>query len=344
MFNRLKNALWLIVGAVVAVWAVTSLVGLVRAGPMEPPAAPGPTNRMPIFQPDPGGFPIVINQPGSYYLTQDITGETGKNGIEISASDVTLDLNGFTLMGVTGSGSGVGVPYGSHRDNISIHEGTIRGWGSAGVDLHCEACAGAQLTNLRVVSNAGQGITVGTRSMVSDSMVADNGGAGLNAPGYATVTRVTARDNGGDGIDAGPGSVVTNSISSENAGVGIRVMEGSVLEGCTADSNFTDGFQVFGRGNLIGGNTAYQNGVYGDGAGVRVFGSGSYGNRIEGDNVVANDIGIDVDDTDNIIIKNSASGNTTDYDIVAGNAVGAIIDCTGGCNSINADPWANFRY
>jgi len=43
MVNRLKNALWLIVGAVVAVWAVTSLVGLVRAGPMDPPDPPGST-------------------------------------------------------------------------------------------------------------------------------------------------------------------------------------------------------------------------------------------------------------------------------------------------------------
>ena len=45
----------------------------------------------------------------------------------------------------------------------------------------------------------------------------------------------------------------------------------------------------------------------------------------------------------NIIIKNSASGNTTDYDIAAGNAVGAIIDMTAG-GTIAADPWANFRY
>jgi hypothetical protein len=43
MLNRLKNALWLIVAGVVAVWAVTSLVGLVRAGPMEPPYNPAST-------------------------------------------------------------------------------------------------------------------------------------------------------------------------------------------------------------------------------------------------------------------------------------------------------------
>jgi len=43
MANGLKNALWLIVGAVVAVWAVTSLVGLVQAGPMDPPGPPGGT-------------------------------------------------------------------------------------------------------------------------------------------------------------------------------------------------------------------------------------------------------------------------------------------------------------
>ena len=37
---------------------------------------------------------FIISQAGSYYLTGNITGESGKNGISIQAEDVTLDLNG----------------------------------------------------------------------------------------------------------------------------------------------------------------------------------------------------------------------------------------------------------
>jgi hypothetical protein len=33
---------------------------------------------------------FIISQPGSYYLSGNITGEAGKNGISIQADDVTL--------------------------------------------------------------------------------------------------------------------------------------------------------------------------------------------------------------------------------------------------------------
>src|ERR1700761_393464 len=36
-----------------------------------------------------------ITQPGSYYLTENLTGTSGKVGIEIAANDVSLDLMGF---------------------------------------------------------------------------------------------------------------------------------------------------------------------------------------------------------------------------------------------------------
>src|SRR5712692_225180 len=50
-------------------------------------------------------FPIV--SPGSYYLTTNLTGIAGTNGITIAASDVTLDLSGFALGGVIGSQAGI---------------------------------------------------------------------------------------------------------------------------------------------------------------------------------------------------------------------------------------------
>ena len=67
----------------------------------------------------------------------------------------------------------------------------------------------------------------------------------------------------------------------------------------------------------------------------------SAGNRIEGNNVIDSDRGIDVDVTGNIIIKNTARGNTTNY-IVAGNTVGPILGISDPIVSTN--PWANFSY
>jgi parallel beta-helix repeat protein len=340
MLNRLKNALWLIVGAVVAVWAVTSLVGLVRAGPMEPWAPPGSTMktldavepRTAIWQPEsPSGFPIIIGEPGSYYLTQNITGVSGENGIEITSDDVTLDLNGFALIGQPGTGSGVGA--GLH-DNISIDDGTIQSWGGSGVVL--TEMQHAELKNLRVLGNAGYGISVSTNVVVSDCIVANNGFGGLYVLGAATVTGCAAYQNGGAGIVVGLGSVVTDSVSTGNQGDGI-VAYHAVVEACVAKGNVSNGI-VAGEADIVTGNTAISNG----GAGIYVPSTGT-GVRVEANNVSYNARGIDVDYTGNIIVKNSASDNTTDYDIAAGNAYGQIVDMTAG-GAITADPWANFRY
>src|SRR5690242_16063675 len=42
---------------------------------------------------------FIISQPGSYYLTTNILGSSGKDGIEIATNNVSLDLNGFALLG-----------------------------------------------------------------------------------------------------------------------------------------------------------------------------------------------------------------------------------------------------
>ena len=40
----------------------------------------------------------VISSPGSYYLTDNLNGTSGKNGILINSNDVTIDLNGFVII------------------------------------------------------------------------------------------------------------------------------------------------------------------------------------------------------------------------------------------------------
>ena len=69
---------------------------------------------------DAPGFPVTISQPGSYRLTSNlIVPDAATNGIQITANDVTLDLNGFSIIGpntctpnpvrCTFSGGGIGV-------------------------------------------------------------------------------------------------------------------------------------------------------------------------------------------------------------------------------------------
>ena len=43
---------------------------------------------------------MTVAVPGSYYLTGNLIGSAGLNGITINGDDICIDLNGFSLIGV----------------------------------------------------------------------------------------------------------------------------------------------------------------------------------------------------------------------------------------------------
>src|SRR5437762_13979859 len=99
--------------ALAAAVAVTGLIA--SAGNLNPPAGPVTPTMKTLTEVEPriainatntpgdSDSLFKITQPGSYYLTGNITGVAGKHGIEIAASGVTLDLNGFDLLGAPSS-------------------------------------------------------------------------------------------------------------------------------------------------------------------------------------------------------------------------------------------------
>ena len=59
-------------------------------------------------------LPINITVPGSYYLTENVVGRASEeNGITVSVSHVTIDLNGFSLAGSGASGIFVAIAAGN---------------------------------------------------------------------------------------------------------------------------------------------------------------------------------------------------------------------------------------
>jgi hypothetical protein len=72
----------------------------------------------------------VISASGSYYLTQNLAGAPGKNGIEVLADDVDIDLCGFHAVGPMGSLFGIT----SERQNLTVYDGSLIGW-DTGVEL-----------------------------------------------------------------------------------------------------------------------------------------------------------------------------------------------------------------
>ncbi len=339
-----------------------------RAGDLDPPPGPiGPTMKTlteveprTAVQALPGSSSALylIERPGSYYLTDSVSGAEGKNGIEIAASGVTLDLRGFELAGVPDSLDGVHAHAGS---NISIRNGTIRDWGGDGIDAL--SASNSEAEGLRVANNGEIGLGIGSGSVVRDCTAAgnqaygiftgfgctvsacaasDNVGGGIVTAISAAVTgctirHCTARGNGGNGIDAGEGSTISDCTASFNGADGIYASVGCTVSGCTATLNGASGIEVGYRCRVVGNEASN----HFTGAGILVL-EGS-GNRIEGNHVVGNEAGILVTGANNLIVQNSASDNTNNYSIATGNHYGQIVSSPG-AGFTNSNPWANFAH
>jgi len=90
---------------------------------------------------DVAGFPVAINQPGSYKLTSNLVVPAGISGIVVQASDVTIDLNGFAIKGpgycsgwpgpvtcsAAGGASGISQGVDNHR-RLAIMNGSVGGF------------------------------------------------------------------------------------------------------------------------------------------------------------------------------------------------------------------------
>jgi len=75
-------------------------------------------------------------------------------------------------------------------------------------------------------------------------------------------------------------------------------------------------------------------------------------NRIEDNNCLSADRGIEVSATGNILLRNTCSGNTTNWEVIAGNrllvvnaaSAAAVSGNSGGASLGSTDPNANFTY
>jgi hypothetical protein len=194
-------------------------------------------------------LPFVISKPGNYHLTRNLTltkevPTEGDGAIRVTASDVTINLNGRTLANAVNGFAGI-YTEDNTVDHIRIRNGTIRGF-EYGVFLSSNSGA-CEIEDLAVESCKTSGIF-------------------LIAPD-STVRRCTVRSTGG------------TATGSDTAGVSIFARGGIIENTNVSDTsprlggNGTSGISGNGDGALIAHCRVIQHGpVVSGSVGVRFAG------------------------------------------------------------------------
>lgn len=206
---------------------------------------------------DPAQFPAtgyVITQPGSYYLTGNVTAiAASEAAITINASDVTLDLRGFALIAASGSGltsADSAILIGTGQSHVTVRNGTITGaWyaGLYGISANCNAerlrVSRTNVYGIRLAANGaqiidchaeGSGVSGGTSGTIS--------AAGISAASHALIKSCSATQCAGDGIATGSHSLMLDSAGHENGADGVQSSNGSVFSRCVSSRNTGRGF------------------------------------------------------------------------------------------------------
>lgn len=252
------------------------LVGKANAGPLNPPAGPiestGKTlrdvePRIAINSTNtPGDTDSVfrISSGGSYYLTGNVFASTGKSAIEIAASNVTIDLSGYSITTISNLAA-IRLSL-SGRTNISVRNGHIGPAGTGGgIDLTPligTQTVGGSIENVHVTGTEGTGIQVGDGVLLVGCTSSKNSLVGIKTGDGCAITTCSASDNGASGISAGKGCSVTECSSSKNDGNGITTFEGGTVTHCSAFGNGINGIGTL-EGSQVSHCSAYDNGSNG---------------------------------------------------------------------------------
>jgi parallel beta-helix repeat protein len=274
---------------VTALFCTITIACYVHAqGSLTPPGAPAETMKT-LEQVEPrtdvatlsgdDDSEIIITDSGSYYLSSNLN-VTKVNGIDISATDVTLDLNGFTIARTSGTG-GAGIR--ALSIGSSIRDGRVTGFndgvnGSGAESLLFEnltaseclasgifAGASSRIINCRAINNNGHGIIALQSSSVSGCTVYNNSGTyGIFVHNGSIVAECSVYDSTGTyGIYGGDSSIIRDcAVYLNDVWCGIYVGSGRVIDCSVYDNTGTDSasYGIYSLNNsLISGSLAYGN-------------------------------------------------------------------------------------
>ncbi len=172
-------------------------------GPLTPPGAPAPTmktlDQVEARKPIPGGTsPFTISSSGSYYLTGNITVASG-DVITINASNVTLDLNGYTLATTSATPLGTAIVIINGGVRVTVCNGFILGPGTTASGNYS---GGGFYNGFALASGLSSSDSVVARDLTVSGCA--NVGIGFNSPPApgSIVERCVVKNTGFRGIVA----------------------------------------------------------------------------------------------------------------------------------------------
>jgi hypothetical protein len=219
------------------------------------------------FQGDDAGFPVQITKGGSYRLTSNLdlaaAAQPETTGaIFVEASDVNIDLAGFTIAGTNsctrdpgfpvtgcdneGFANGISNELGSR--NITVRNGTVRGMTTRGIAL---AGSGSEVIGVEARDNGGGGIGLGEDALVRDVTAVENGETGVVVLERSSIVRSRTSFNQTHGFQAGSGSSITDSVAVTNDDVGFRAMGATLIKDCVARFNLLNGVVLEDRTGAV---------------------------------------------------------------------------------------------
>lgn len=191
---------------------------------------------------DTPGFPVTIDQTGSYILTGNLTvPDANTTAIVVTAEGVTLDLNGFAIIGPATeagpNGTGVGIQGGA---GIVVFNGTIRGMGSIGLQMDSRSRA----EKLHLYYNA-TGLTASVDSLITEVIAGRNRLDGIFVGSDTTIARCVTNENLRDGIRVtGSRCIIIGNVATDNDRYGISTGTDCSLIQNNASRNLSHGMTL----------------------------------------------------------------------------------------------------
>lgn len=197
---------------------------------------------------DAAGFPVTITRPGSYRLSSNLTVPNADSDAIVLALDtfganVTLDLNGFAILGPNFCGhdfvnntlvcSANGLGTGIRADgfyNLVVMNGMIQGMGSYAIAIRTLGGSPCRIERLTIGSNGG----------------------GIDVDGCLIINNTVGR-NQSNGIQLASGLVQGNVIRM-NGGIGLRFFAAGYANNVISASSLQGASAVAGPGTSLGQN------------------------------------------------------------------------------------------